>query len=282
MVIQNLKSVVEKSRNLNNKDFVRNLLKEELQVYVLNFIYTSSYRNLIFTGGTCLRRFYGLPRVSEDLDFDIEDGYSIDGKVFDFVRLQKDLEAYFIKGLSYRDLDLRFKNKTVFLRFPVLKEIGFSGASDTNILFLRLDFAFNTFSNFGVEKQLFSAYDFSFLAKTYDFPTLVANKIAAFLTREYKKGKGQMESFKGRDAFDLVWMLGELKRTGQSANMKRIYDLTGIKNKDELIKRIINKGGKITEKDLLYDLRSFFANLDFVSDFCRNFKSLLQANVRFL
>lgn len=164
MVIQNLKSVLEKSRNLNNKDFVRNLLKEELQAYILNFIYTSSYKDLIFTGGTCLRKFYGLPRISEDLDFDIE------GNVFDFEEFQNKLKTYFIRSLYFRDLSLKFKNKTVFLRFPVLKEVGFSGPYETDILFLRTDFAFNTSANFGVEKQLFSAYDFSFLAKTYDFP----------------------------------------------------------------------------------------------------------------
>jgi predicted nucleotidyltransferase component of viral defense system len=275
MVIANLKSVIEKSRNLN-RDFVRNLLKEELQAYVLNFVYTSPYKDLIFTGGTCLRKFYGLPRISEDLDFDIE------GKVFDFDRFQKDLKDYFTKDLSYRNLDLKLKNETVFLRFPVLKEIGFSASEQSDILFLRADFAFNTSSNFGVEKQLFSSYDFSFLAKTYDFPTLAANKIAAFLTRMYKKGGEQTVSFKGRDAFDVVWMLGELKKTNQSVNLKRVYDLTGIEGKDELAKKIISKAEKISEKDLYNDLRSFFANPGFVSDFCQNFKNLLKSNITYL
>ncbi len=40
-------------------------------IYILNFIYNDSqYKNLIFTGGTCLRKIYGLSRLSEDLDFD--------------------------------------------------------------------------------------------------------------------------------------------------------------------------------------------------------------------
>lgn len=276
MVIQNLESVIKKNRDSQNKDFVRNLLKEELQVFVLNYIYSSSYKDLIFTGGTCLRKFFGLPRISEDLDFDIADD------VFDFKKFQDDLKSYFAKNLCYKDLSLKFKKRTIFLRFPILKKIGFSGPNETDILFLRVDFAFNTSANFGVEKQFFSAYDFSFLVKTYDFPTLTANKAAAFLTRTYKKGGEQAEPFKGRDAFDLVWMLGELKKTGQSVNMKRIYDLTRIRTKAELVRRIIDKGEKIAEKDLLFDLRSFFANADFVSDFCRNFKSLLETSVRFL
>lgn len=44
MVIQNLKAVLAKNGSSANKDFVRNLLKEELQAFVLNFIYTSSYK----------------------------------------------------------------------------------------------------------------------------------------------------------------------------------------------------------------------------------------------
>ena len=142
MVIQNLKTVLSKNGSITNRDFVRNLLKEELQVFVLNFIYTSSYKNLIFTGGTCLRKFYGLPRISEDLDFDVDDAN------FDFDEFQKDLREYFTKDIQYKNLDLKLKNLTVFLKFPVLREIGFATANDSDILFLRLDFSFNKDRNF--------------------------------------------------------------------------------------------------------------------------------------
>ena len=276
MVIQDLKMVLARNKDLANKDFVRNLLKEELQVFVLNFVYTSSYRNLIFTGGTCLRKFYGLPRISEDLDFDI------DGKSFDFVEFQNDLEEYFVKDLQCKEFTLKHKNQTVFLKFPVLKEIGFSGQSDTNILFLRLDFAFNKSKNFGVENQLFSAYDFSFLAKTYDFPTLFANKISAFLTREYKRGGTQATSFKGRDAFDLVWMLGEAKKTGVKVNLKRTGDLTGIADNNKLREAILRKAEKVGVQDLRSDLGAFFKDLDFVDNFCKNFQNMLGANIGYL
>jgi len=277
MVIQNLKSTVVKKQGLKNKDFLRNLLKEELQVFVLNFVYTSSmYRNLIFTGGTCLRKFYNLPRISEDLDLDI------DTKAFDFSLFQKNIKNYFYKDLQYKDLDLKFKNQTLFLRFPVLWEIGFSKRSDTNILFLRLDFAFNKSKNFKTEKLLFSSYDFSFLVRAYDFSTLMANKAAAFLTREYKKGREQAEPFKGRDVFDLVWMLGKSKEFGQKMNLKRVYDLTGITTKAELSQKILEKAGKIRTEDLFNDLKGFFESLDFVSGFCQNFRDLFEANIKYL
>lgn len=276
MVIQDLKIVLGRNKDLTNKDFVRNLLKEELQVLVLNFIYTSTYKNLIFTGGTCLRKFYGLPRISEDLDFDIE------GQDFSFEQFQKDLKEYFVKDLQYKDLELKFKNLTLFLKFPVLKEIGFSGSSDTDILFVRLDYSFDKYGNFGIENQLFSAYDFSFLARTYDFPTLMANKIAAFLTREYRKGGDQKESFKGRDAFDLVWMLGEAKKTGIKINLPRIESLTGVDDLDKLKKRILGKANKINPRDLQNDLRGFFKDTAFVDSFCQNFLDLLKTNIGYL
>lgn len=165
------------------------------------------------------------------------------------------------------------------MNFPVLKEIGFSKESDSNILFLRLDFAKVKGGNFNTEKLLFSSYDFSFLVKAFDFPTLLSNKIAAFLTRDYKKGSSQKESFKGRDVFDLVWMFGEIKKMGKTVNIKQLNTLTGIKNMNEASKKILEKAEKIDSKDLFDDLKGFFEDLDFVSDFSQNFKSLLRNNL---
>ena len=71
MIIQRLKQQVDNYKQCTNGLFVRSALKEVLQDYVLNFVYNNkTYKDLIFTGGTCLRKVYGLPRLSEDLDFD--------------------------------------------------------------------------------------------------------------------------------------------------------------------------------------------------------------------
>ena len=177
---------------------------------------------------------------------------------------------------------MKLKNLTVFLKFPVLREIGFATANDSDILFLRLDFSFNKDRNFNTEPQLFSAYDFSFLARTYDFPTLFANKIAAFLTRQYKKGGKQIVSFKGRDVFDLVWMLGEAKKTGNGVNLRRINGLLDVNDKNDLRKLILEKAGKIDLKDLYNDLKSFFKDTDFTNNFCQNFMNLLKTNIVYL
>src|SRR3989344_1443253 len=50
----------------------RNALKEELQFYVLNFIYHHpKYSAWIMYGGSSLRIIHGLNRMSVDLDFEI-------------------------------------------------------------------------------------------------------------------------------------------------------------------------------------------------------------------
>ena len=73
MIIDNLKTVLDQNQNKNSL-YLRNLLKEQLQFYLLNYIYTSQYGDtFIFKGGTCLRVCFDLPRLSEDLDFDVED-----------------------------------------------------------------------------------------------------------------------------------------------------------------------------------------------------------------
>lgn len=264
MVIQNLKSVLIKNKDITNRTYLRNLLKEELQVFVLYFIYTGKHKDLIFTGGTCLRKFYNLPRLSEDLDFDIKD------KDFDFLKFQSDLKNYFIKDLQYKDISLKFKNNTIMIKFPVLREIGYSGLNDTDILFLRLDFSFNYKIGFGEEKKLYSEGDFSFLANCYDFKTLMINKIDAFLNRTYKKGNNQQESFKGRDAFDVVWMLERVnKLTGNSSFLTA-----------ELKRKILQKAEKISSEDLYFDLNNFFRDSNFVKDFCDNFSDLVKDSIK--
>ena len=50
----------------------RNALKEELQYYVLNFIYHHpEYNGWIMYGGSALRIIHGLDRMSVDLDFEV-------------------------------------------------------------------------------------------------------------------------------------------------------------------------------------------------------------------
>ncbi len=140
MILESLKNILNQNQTQTNKAYLRNLLKESLQLYVLNFIYSSpSWRKLIFTGGTCLRRCFGLPRLSEDLDFDIEE------KKINFNAFADDLRSYFKEKLQYSDLTVNFKQnqQIMFLKFPVLTLLKFANPSESDILFVRCDFSFN-------------------------------------------------------------------------------------------------------------------------------------------
>lgn len=57
-----------------NVEFKKHLLKEYIQLMVLDFLSTTVYiRKLVFIGGTNLRLVKGIDRFSEDLDFDCKD-----------------------------------------------------------------------------------------------------------------------------------------------------------------------------------------------------------------
>ena len=122
MIIDNLKRRSQEVLSSQNDPlYIRTLLKEELQNYILNYVYNSAqYKNLIFTGGTCLRKVYSLPRLSEDLDFDYI-------KKFKLELFSKDIQSYFISNLQYKEVNTKInKNKnTIYIKFPsILNQLG--------------------------------------------------------------------------------------------------------------------------------------------------------------
>jgi len=55
--------------------------KDYLQHIILSFIFRHSDNALVFKGGTCLQKIYGLNRFSEDLDFTVNQEIGIDENV---------------------------------------------------------------------------------------------------------------------------------------------------------------------------------------------------------
>lgn len=275
MIIDELTAIVSGSNGGSNSFFIRNLLKEHLQLYILNFIYSSPvYSRLIFTGGTCLRRFYGLPRLSEDLDFDFVKSDKFDPKSF-----SREIENYFKSKLQFAEIETKWSSgeNILFLRFPILDKIGFSGANRNNVLFVRCDFSLNSCEKFGEQNRLLTAENFTFIVRGYDLSTLLANKITAFLQRNFRKGSGQIESFKGRDVFDLSWFVGLSMKQNWTlkANWERVSFFTGVKSPERLVERLKEKLTRIEPADLALDLEPFIADRDFVRNFSANFRSLI-------
>jgi len=272
MIINSLKLTYETNKE-KNLLFVRNLLKEKLQYFVLNFIYNSSYgKDFLFKGGTCLRFCFNLPRLSEDLDFDVGNY-----RQFSFQKFTDDLEKYFISKLKYKDLKIRIsgRNKIIYLQFPVLKRIGIpidKTKDSENVLFVRIDLSPIKGRFFKEMLSLQSTDNFSFLIKHYSLPDLFAGKIAAILQRETWEGQVKIPRFKGRDFFDYFW----LKQKGVKPNYKYLSSLISEDSKKAIENQIKKKIEKASQrrKELERDLQPFFIEQSFVKNFIQNLEKL--------
>ena len=86
-----------------DKLYLRSLLKEAIQAYLLKFISASKWNDkLIFKGGTALRFCFDLPRLSEDLDFDVEEFDK-----FDIEDFANSIKTYISQELKYHDLEVK-------------------------------------------------------------------------------------------------------------------------------------------------------------------------------
>jgi len=220
MLIDNLKQVYFANKN-KNPLLVRNLLKESLQYYILDFVSNSVWsKKLVLRGGTSLRFCFGLPRLSEDLDFNVEDFDS-----FDISKFNSDILNFFTKKLQYPKLTTKISGskKIIYLKFPILKDLGVMVRSeDTNVVHVRIDFASVPSVVYKVEVSIKSTPNFSLVIRRF------AGKISAIISRQAFEGKSKVERFKGRDFYDLVWFL----QKEIQPNWKFVEKVTGL-SKDE-------------------------------------------------
>lgn len=279
MIIDSLRQALKLAQG-KNLLFTRTILKEVLQDYILNFVYNhNQYKNLIFTGGTALRKVYGLPRLSEDLDFDFIKKLSLE----DFLKHVKD---YFVQKLQFSSIETKLANnqQTVFIKFPtILRELDLvKDNSDSTVLFVRCDFSHDKWGYFKTEVHSVTTDDFTFFVMTYDLSTLFANKIAAFLQREFFKGKEQSVAFKGRDLFDLIWFMEQSKKSGFSLkpNWQRLLTILGFKQKKEVIKRLVDKVKLIRGADVRRDLEPFISSSETVTAISHNYINIIQDSAR--
>ncbi len=264
----------------NNRLYLRNLLKEYLQAYVLFFIYTTDrYKEkLIFTGGTCLRHFYNLPRLSEDLDFDYE-------KKLDSSLLAGSLREFFERKYQYNELEISVKQdgKQILLKFPVLQDLGLSSEEESNRLYVKLDLSINPSENFNTIMSSKSLYNFNFIARHYDLPNLMAGKVIAIFQRDIKKGKDNRQTIKGRDYFDLLWYL----KQDIKPNINRIKDILGKPNLNyNRLKVMLDKKIEKLEKkfmtDFKNDLLPLIENENFIEAYVNNYVEEYNRAVKYL
>lgn len=280
MIIDVIRRIVEKEGG-SNPLFLRILIKEALQDCILYFIYNQeAYKELIFTGGTALRKIYGLPRLSEDIDFD-----SI--KPFDIQTFTSDVLSYFTRNLQYREVGVKISGnrKTVFIKFSnLLRELELvKNRSDATQLFVRVDFSIEKLGEYGTEVRLVTTSEFTFFVKAYDLSSLFTNKIIAFLQRDFFRGKTQTVAFKGRDVFDLVWFFERRQKTVElNPRWERLYKALGVNTKEEIIRQLVEKIKRLNPADVLRDLAPFIQSPQTVVAFSEHFDKILFRGVQSL
>lgn len=220
----------------------RMILTEYLQCEILDSLYKQA-PNLHFIGGTCLHLLHGLPRFSEDLDFDN-------------FNLKQDDFNLIIKNLS-RDLKLKGFNvefKTVFkgayhcyFKFnQILQENKLSSHKDQKIL-IRID---TVKQGIKVKREVKLLKRFGIVREILSNPidTIMSQKSIALLERKRAKG---------RDFFDFLWLTS---LTGPDFNYLKSF--AKIKNQIELNEAIKKRITKLDFNELSRDVRPFLFNKD--------------------
>ncbi|MFC1780081.1 nucleotidyl transferase AbiEii/AbiGii toxin family protein [Patescibacteria group bacterium] len=267
-LIDQLKTIKDKSKlDEIDTETVRVILKEKLQLFILNFLYNhQKYKDLVFYGGSALRIVHDLNRLSEDLDFEKP-------KELDISNLTKDISDYFTKEIQYKDIIISKQGNTIkriTLKFPVLYELDLSTHESEN-LHLKIEVNTKPTGVYKTELTPVTSSSFSFLLKTYDLPTLMAGKMIAVLERNFRKGNTEI-LIKGRDFYDLIWYMSK----NIKPNEKKLLDVNRKYTTRKTFQLISKRIENIKSRDLLVDLEFLFKNHKFIKNWCKSFHNLYE------
>ena len=245
----------------------RNALKEDLQLYVLNFIYHHpEYNTWIMYGGSALRIIHGLDRMSVDLDFEIS--HSITEKFLE--ELKKEIEDYFTHtyGAGSDFLTIKItKGRGLLVKFHVGDEL--SSGHPSKQVHVKIDLNHFVAPKTVTERRPINQDQLSFVILTYNMSALMASKLAAiFLKGTRGIGSATYEE-KGRDIYDLLWYM----------NKKIVPDLDylvakGIDVKDPrmIFDKLTLQMNKVSDDNLKQDLSPLFVNRGFIESWLKNWR----------
>lgn len=220
-----------------NASFQKHLLKEYIQLMVLDYLATSPYiSKLAFIGGTNLRLIKGIDRFSEDLDFDCK---ALSEQ--EFMKMTDDVVAYLQhSGLNVVTRDKVNAKLTAFRRniyFPeFLFELGLSGHKEERFL-LKIE-AQDQGVDYPIEMKSVQRCGFFFSLPTPSDSVLLAMKFSAILARA-----------KGRDFYDAMFLMQHAKPSYQF-----LADRIGISSSEQLKMAV---KAKLTMVDIKVKIRDF-------------------------
>lgn len=245
----------------------RNALKEELQFYVLNFIYHHpEYSNWVMYGGSALRICHGLDRMSIDLDFEVPHPISetfLNG-------LKEETETHFRDTYGSGPELLTIKTTTgrgLLLRFHIGDKLGINHPSKQ--VRVRIDLNHFTVPKTVTERRPINRDQLSFVIKTYNMSTLMASKIAAiFLRGQRGVGKAVYEE-KGRDIYDLLWYMTKKVVPNLDYLTAKGVD---VKDPRALFDKLTLQMNKVNDVNLKQDLTPLFVNQTFIENWLKNWR----------
>ena len=245
----------------------RNALKEELQFYVLNFIYHhSEYNNWIMYGGSALRIIHGLDRMSVDLDFEIS--HLVTDKFLE--EFKKEIEEYFLNTYSAGADFVTAKITTgrgLLLKFHVGEELSFGHPSKQ--VHVKIDLNHFVAPKTVSERRPINQDQLSFVIITYNMASLMASKLAAIFLRG-TRGIGEVVyEEKGRDIYDLLWYMGKKIVPDFDYLVAKGID---VKDLRALFDKLTLQMNKVSDKNLEQDLEPLFVNKTFISNWLKNWR----------
>ncbi len=221
------------------RHFKRNLLREYLQYKTLDAVFSSRYgRKLVFMGGTAIHIAHGLPRFSEDLDFDNRGFTKGDfSALIQIVAKKLTREGCAIetsssfKGAFSADIKVR----------GVLFETGLSGHREEKIL-IKLDAQPQKFQ-YTPERVVINKFDVFSGISVVPADILLAQKFYAILMRKRAMG---------RDFYDALFLAGKVK-----PDFAYLKERAGIKDKEGLKFVLLERCAKLDFKLLARDVEQF-------------------------
>lgn len=245
----------------------RNALKEELQYYVLNFIYHHpEYSMWTMYGGSALRIIHGLDRMSVDLDFEVPS--TVTEMLLE--KLKNEVENHFTNTYHTTPDFLVVKivnSRGLILKFNVSEDL-ISGHPSKQV-HVKIDLNHFVAPRTVTERRPINRDQLSFVITTYNMSALMASKIAAIFLRGTRGVSEVKYEEKGRDIYDLLWYM----------NKKTVPDLDyliakniDVKNPRTLFDRLTIKMNKVSDENLKQDLLPLFLNRIYAENWLNNWR----------
>lgn len=245
-----------------------NTLKEELQFYVLDFIYHHpEYNKWLMYGGSALRICHDLDRMSVDLDFEVS--HKVDNDFLD--ELKEEAEKHFSKVYGVEPRFLRItvtNNRGIKLKFNAGNLIpGFR----SEWVDVKIDLNhFSAPASVMTERIPQNHGQLSFVILTYNLSSLMASKIAAIFLRGTRGVGETVYEEKGRDIYDLLWYMG--KQIVPDLDYLKAKDVKEAEDYRTLFTKLAVKMNNVSDENLKNDLTPLFLDPRYVTNWLTSWR----------